>query len=59
MKKTYIKPEMSVLNMDINMSLLANSEEAGEALGNRRNNAIIDDEPAALGDEGGYKRSLW
>ncbi len=58
MKKTYIKPEMSVLNMDINMSLLANSEEAGEALGNRRNHIFIDDEPSAS-EEDGYKRTLW
>ena len=31
---------------------------SGKPLGNERN-TVFDDEPAASGDEGGYKRSLW
>ena len=59
MKKTYIIPEIETIRIKVE-KMLEESMEEGGWLGNRRKNAIVeDDEPAASGDEGGYKRTLW
>ncbi|MBP3213610.1 MAG: hypothetical protein J6M19_02040 [Bacteroidaceae bacterium] len=58
MKKLYVKPEMDIHYP--NLQLCLETFSGDDWLGNRRKNAIVeDDEPAAAGDEGGYKRTLW
>ncbi len=59
MKKLYVKPEMDIHYPNLQLCLETISPGEGDFLGNRRKNAIVEDDEPASGDEGGYKRTLW
>ena len=63
MKKVYVKPEMELTRYVFSTDVLRPGKTSGGGdgtiLGNERNTGILDDAPAASGDEGGYKRTLW
>ena len=60
MKKFYVKPEMEIhaLELETEISKKSFGEQGDQEFSNERN-SVFDDEPAASGDEGGYKRTLW
>ena len=65
MKKEYVKPETEIVQFKFTVPTLwgpINPSQAdpgqGDIHSNERN-SVFDDEPAASGEEGGYKRSLW
>jgi len=61
MKKKYETPLMTDETLETGIVLgpiIQPISNPNPDLGNERN-SVFDDEPAASGDEGGYKRTLW
>ena len=62
MKKFYVKPETKMEEVEIEVTLKSGSRPGDQGDGpihSNERNTVFDDEPAASGDEGGYKRTLW